>query len=359
MRFSSFVAIRPETVFVTVAACILNSVLLHCTGLYARAEPLSATEQQVERKEVPGQNSAKRLSKYNVDHIGQRGIGRGLDLYSLSRERTLGQNLAASLEHNTKFINDELITEYINKLGQMLVRNSDAEVPFTIKVIDSSGMHAFSLPGGFLYVDKGLITGVDEEAELVSIMAHEIGHVAARHATRALTRKRLADLVSTVGLFTGPIGPAVEDVTGMAGPLSLKKFSRDAEYEADLLGVEYIYTAGYDPQAFVSALEKVDRNEVKMQEMFSKIPGYHLFTKIPFHKQIARSVSSYPLTEERIHQIEAEISTFLPPRRDYVVDTSEFREIKSKLLASEAPVLLRHRAGAEGGKGPILHRNRQ
>jgi predicted Zn-dependent protease len=102
-------------------------------------------------------------------------------------------------------------------------------------------MRAFSLPWGFLYVDSGLILAADGEAELASVMAHEIGHVAARHATRAVTRKDLSDVVSSIALFAGPASVALEDVAGIAGPLSQKKFSRDAEYEADLLGIEYTY----------------------------------------------------------------------------------------------------------------------
>jgi predicted Zn-dependent protease len=313
---------------------------------------------QSESPDVPVKNprKPKTSAKYDVDRIGQRGVGRGINVYSVDRERTLGQSMAASLDRGAKFVSDQTVTNYVNELGQKIVRNSDADVPFTIKVLDSSDMGAFGLPGGFLYVDSGLITALDGEAELAAVMAHEIGHVAARHATRAVTRRRISQVISTVGLFAGPAGLALQDVGGLGGPLSGKKFSRDAEYEADLLGIEYIYAAGYDPEAFLSALEKLHAHELKMKELYSKIPGYQFATKVPFHKQIARTFSNYPLTEDRIRRLQEEVSVFLPDKEEYVSDSSEFHEVKARLLASEAPVLRRPRPGAEPGKGPVLRR---
>jgi predicted Zn-dependent protease len=301
----------------------------------------------------------KKDHKYDVDRIGQRGIGRGTNLYSIDREHAVGERLASSIDRSTKLVNDTSVTNYISALGQKIVRNSDAEFPFTIKVIDSSDMGAFGLPGGFLYVDSGLVTALDAEAELASVMAHEIGHIAARHATRAVTRRRMWDIISSVGLFAGPAGVLLQNVGGIGGPLSGKKFSRDAEYEADLLGIEYTYAAGYDPEAFLSALEKLHAHELSMQDMLAKVPGYHLGAKLPFHKQIARTFSNYPLTEDRLHRLQEEISTFLPDRSDYVFDTSEFRDARARLLAADAPVLRRNRAGSEPGKGPVLRRASQ
>jgi predicted Zn-dependent protease len=321
----------------------------------AQAPPVT----QPANRNAASTKSGKKDGKYDVNRIGQRGIGRGINLYSINHERAVGEKLASSIDGNTKLVNDAAVTNYINALGQKIVRNSDAEFPFTVKVIDSTDMGAFGLPGGFLYVDSGLVTALDAEAELASVMAHEIGHIAARHATRAVTRRRMGDIISSVGLFAGPAGLLLQNVGGIGGPLAGKKFSRDAEYEADLLGIEYTYAAGYDPEAFLSALEKLHAHELTLRDMLAKVPGYHLGTKLPFHKQIARTFSNYPLTEDRIHRLQEEISVFLPDRIEYVFDTSEFRDAKARLLAADAPVLRRNRAGADSGKGPILRRPSQ
>jgi predicted Zn-dependent protease len=358
MRVPSFFAPVGLEVSLRVVGCfvVLTLLLFMTLGTFAETPPSAA--QPVEASSHRGK-PAKVKSKYDVDHIGQRGIGRGLNLYSIDRERALGENLAGSLDSTTKLITEPSVINYINQLGQKIVRNSDAEFPFTIKVIDSDDMGAFGLPGGFLYVDTGLITALDGEAELASVMAHEIGHIAARHATRAVSRRRISNMVSTIGLFAGPAGIVLQDVGGIGGPLSGKKFSRDAEYEADLLGIEYIYAAGYDPEAFLSALEKLHAHELKMQDLLAKVPGYHLATKMPFHKQIARTFSNYPMTEDRIHRLQEEISIFLPDHDNYVLDTSEFHDVKSRLLAAQAPVLRRTHTGADPGKGPVLRRNQE
>jgi predicted Zn-dependent protease len=357
MRVPSFYwPIRSLTLLV-LAAGFLDASLIQFRAATVSAQT-SPAPQPARTNDFPA-NSAKKHRKYDVDRIGQREVGRGINLYSIHRERAVGERLANSIDHNTKLVNDAAVSNYINALAQKIVRNSDAEFAFTIKLVDSSDMGAFGLPGGFLYVDSGLVTALDAEAELASVMAHEIGHIAARHATRAVTRRRMWDIVSSVGLFAGPAGVLLQNAGGIGGPLSDKKFNRNAEYEADLLGIEYTYAAGYDPEAFVSALEKLHAHELTMQDMLAKVPGYHLATKLPFHKQIARSFSNYPLTEDRIHRLQEEISVFLPERSDYIFDTSEFRDVKARLLAADAPVLRRNPAGADPGKGPILRRASQ
>ena len=300
----------------------------------------------------------KKHEKYDIDHIGQRGIGRGFNLYSVKREHELGQGLAASFDRMTRIIHDPVVNDYVNSLAQKIVRYSDADIPFTVKVIDSGDVpRAYGLPGGFLYVDSALILSADGEAELASVMAHEIAHVAARHATRALTRKRVCDVVGSIALVAGPAGMGVADAGGLAGPLSVKKFSRDAEYEADLLGIEYAYAAGYDPQGLLDALEKLHVIEIQRKEELAKVPGAHLASKIPFHSGIAKGFSNYPLTEERIERLQEEIATFLPDRKDYVIDTNEFQEVKARLLASQTLVLHHHGGDSEDdSKGPVLRR---
>jgi predicted Zn-dependent protease len=279
-------------------------------------------------------------------------------MYSINRERTLGQQLSASVDRVVKLVTQTPVMDYVNGLGQKIARQSDSELPFTIKVIDSEDMGVFALPGGFLYVDRGLITGLDSEAELASMMAHEIAHVAARHATRAVTRKRIFKLITTAGMLVGPAGVIVENIGGLGGPLSEKKFDRDAEYEADLLGIEYIYAAGYDPEAFPSALERLYAHAINMQEIYNKIPGYKSVSKLPFHKQIATIFSDYPLMEDRIRRLQEEIVVFLPKREAYICDSSQFHATKAILTAAETPVLRHSHQGSELSKGPVLQRGR-
>jgi len=331
--------------FATLLACPLAGAQPSDAG------PVTPSAQSGSKETIP----AKGAGKYDIAHIGNRGIGRGFNLYSLKREHELGENLAASFDRYSRIIRDDVVNNYINELAQKIIRNSDAEVPFTIRVIDSGDIpRAYGLPGGFLYVDSALILAADGEAELAGVLAHEIAHVAARHATRALTRKQMCNVLGSMALLTGPAGIALEESGGIAGPLSVKKFSRDSEYEADLLAIEYAYVAGYDPDAFLTALEKLHALETERIANLAKIPGYHLVHKLPFHSSIAKGFANYPDTEARIQRLQSEITAFLPNRKDYIVDTDAFQEVKARLMADSIPVLRHHRDGE--GNGPVLRR---
>lgn len=282
--------------------------------------------------------------KYDVDRIGQRNVSRGVNVYSLERERAMGQAMAAVIDRGTTFVADPEVTRYVTELAQKLARHSDAEVPFKIKVIDSLNRRVFALPGGILYVDKGLIVDLDNEAELAALIAHEIAHVAARHATRYATRKQAWNVLSIPIMWaSGPAALGAQQI----GPLDLKKFARDAELEADLLGIEYQYAAGYDPQAFVEALERLSGLENQRRV---KAPT----AKSSLHNQIARAFASYPPTDERIQKVQTEILTFLPERNDYILDTSAFQQVKTRL--GDRPVLRRNRSADNRADGPVLRR---
>ena len=281
--------------------------------------------------------------KYDVDRIGQRNVSRGLNVYSLERERAMGQAMATVVDRSTTFVADSEVNIYVTRLAQNIARHSDAEMPFTIKVIDSLNRRVFALPGGFLYVDKGLIVDVDNEAELAALMAHEIAHVAARHATRFATRKCAWNMLSIPIIWAS--GPAAVG-TQQIGPLNLRKFTRDAEIEADLLGIQYQYAAGYDPQAFVEALEKL--SGLESQHRSKAAPA-----KTSLHDQIARAFASYPPTQERIQKVQTEIS-LLPGRNDYILDTSAFQQLKARL--ADRPVLHRNRTADTLANGPVLRR---
>jgi predicted Zn-dependent protease len=276
----------------------------------------------------------------DVSAIGNRNVGcsRGMgNWYSLERQIALGKQISQQVETQSKVINDPVISEYINRLGQNIVRNSDSQVPFTIKVIDSDDINAFALPGGFFYVNSGLILAADEEAELAGVMAHEIGHVAACHAARENTRANLMQMMTIPLIFMGgPIGYAAYEGAGLAVPLTFLKFSRGFEAQADYLGVQYMYKAGYDPAAFISFFEKV-------QAMEKKKPG-----------TISKAFETHPQTPDRIQASQEEIAKILPPKAEYIVTTSEFDEVKTRLAAIEN----RHKLNNDekDGKKPTLRR---
>ena len=256
----------------------------------------------------------------DINAIGNRkigGSGAG-NWYSLESEIRMGREYAQMVDSQAKLLDDPMVTEFVNRLGQNLVRNSDAQVPFTIKVIDSDEVNAFSLPGGFLYVNSGLILAADDEAELAGAMAHEIAHVAARHATRQMTRSQLASLLSIpLVLVGGGAGMAIQSIARLAVPLSFTKFSRSFEAEADYLGIEYMYEAGYDPQALVSFFEKIQAQEHGKAG------------------RLARAFASHPQTADRVTKSQAEITRILPVREEYVVTTSDFVTVKAHLFEIE------------------------
>ena len=260
-------------------------------------------------------------SESDVNAIGNRKVGHGPDFYSLEHEIALGKQLAQEVDRSAKFIDDPVVNEYVNRVGQNLVRNSDAQVPFTIKVIDSDQINAFALPGGFFYVNSGLLLHADEESELAGVMAHEIAHVCARHGTRNATKGELMEMASIPLILLGPGGWAgygIYQGLNFALPLTYLKFSRAAESEADFLGLQYMYKAGYDPNSLVTFFEKVQADE-------KKHPG-----------TIPKIFSTHPPTPDRIQNAQKEIATILPARDEYIVTTSEFDQVKKRLMAIES-----------------------
>jgi len=359
MQFCSALDVsRHREIFLNLLCVFAVLVAAICSNAQTpTSDPDEDSTDPTQQKDPVRPEDPKKIAKYDVNRIGHRGIGHGFNIYSQKREHQLGQNLAAAFDSSSRIVNDPVLNDYVNRLAQKIVRNSDAEIPFTVRLIDSSEIpRAYGLPGGFLYVDSALIFAAESEAELAGVMAHEIAHVAARHATRALTRKDLFNVTGSLSMLAGPVGIVLQDASGVAGPLSVKKFSRDSEYEADLLGIEYAYTAGYDPEALLSALEKLHALEASRAAMFAKIPGYHFASKLPFHSQVARGFSNYPLLEERIRRLQTEISTFLPDRRDYIVDTNEFQDIKERLLSLQGPVHLRRHGEDDDPRAPVLRR---
>src|ERR1700733_14523309 len=254
--------------------------------------------------------------KKDPDEIGNRSVDKGLNWYSIEKEIAMGKGLAQEVERQAKNVDDPIIAEYVNRLGQNLVRNSDAKVPFTIKVIDTEEVNAFALPGGFFFVNSGLILKADSEAELAGVMSHEIAHVAARHGTRQATRGEIAQLATIPLIFMGGwTGYGIRQAASVAIPIGYLSFSRGFESEADLLGLEYMYKSGYDPGAFVDFFEKI-------QSLEKKKPG-----------TMAKEFSTHPITEDRITAAQKNIQEYLKERPEYVVTTSEFNDVKTRLMA--------------------------
>jgi predicted Zn-dependent protease len=267
---------------------------------------------------------AKDLAKEknsDIKNIGIRDVNAGqVNFISLDKEIALGRQLAQEVERSSKLLEDWEVTEYVNRIGQNIVRNSDAKVPFVIKVIESDEINALALPGGFFYVNTGLILAANEEAELAGVMAHEIAHVAARHWAEQYTKGQIFNIASLPLIFVGgPIGFGIRQAASILIPLQFLRFSRGAEREADFLGLEYLDKTGYDPTAFVSFFEKVQVQEKER-------PG-----------RLAKAFSTHPPTIDRIQRSQEEVQILLPERREYLVNTSEFDRIKARLAAYENP----------------------
>src|SRR5215471_10328157 len=277
-----------------------------------QAQQQPGSEQPVPQKDTVNPKN----SKENVEAIGDRKVSCHMNWFSLEKEIAIGKSFAQEVERSSKMIDDPVVTEYVNRVGQNLVRNSDARVPFTIKVIDSDEVNAFALPGGFFYVNSGLILRAQEESELAGVMAHEISHVTARHGTCQATKGELMQLASIPAMIFIPYtwaGYAMYQGLNLAIPLTFLKFSRDAEREADFLGIQYMYKAGYDPNSYVTFFERIQADEKRR-------PG-----------TIPKVFSTHPPTPERIENTQKEIARILPERDEYIVTTSEFDGVKSRL----------------------------
>jgi beta-barrel assembly-enhancing protease len=300
---------RRNRLLALIFACLLAGLRL---AGQENQRGISQSQEVQKRKHIAVKDDIQAIGTRN---IGGRGLG---NWYSPEQEVGIGREYSHKIEATIALQTDPVVNEYVNRIGQNLVRNSDSKVPFTIKVIDSEEINAFALPGGFLYVNSGLILAVQEEAELAGVMAHEIAHVSAHHATRQMTHSQIFNLASIPLVFVGGgVAIAIKEAAALAMPLTLTTFSRSFEAEADYLGVEYLYQAGYDPQAFISFFER-------LQALEKQKPG-----------SIAKMFSNHPQTVDRIRKTQVEIAKILPPREAYVISTSDFDEVKSRLAAIE------------------------
>lgn len=327
---------RPNRLFVLVLMAIM----------FLTTIPANAEDKKAKNNSGAGSKptSSKLDDKENPEKIGKRDINkRQINFYSAEKEVAIGQQLAQEVERTLKLVDDPVVNEYINRVGQNIVLNSDAKVPFTIRVIDSDEINAFALPGGFFFVNKGLILAADNESEIAGVMAHEIAHVAARHGTEQVSKGQLLQFGSIPLIFLGgPIGVLARTGANFALPLTFLKFSRGAENEADILGAQYAWASGYDPAGMVSMFEKLSAKEKNK-------PG-----------TMAKIFSDHPATGDRADTVRKLIAQF-PQREEYIVNTSDFLQVKARLQAFSGGN--RNVAAGQGGQGgdrsrPTLKRRR-
>jgi beta-barrel assembly-enhancing protease len=280
----------------------------------------------------------------DVQNIGNRSVsGRIFGIFpnwvSLEKEVAMGNQIAAEFEQTAKLVDDPVISEYVDRIGQNIVKHSDAKVPFHIKVVDTDEVNAFAFPGGFFYVNKGLILAADNEAELAGVMAHEISHVTARHATARMSKGQYLQLFSIPALFVGGYWAqmGIQQALGLGINLELMGVTRESEREADQLGIQYLWNTGYDPNAFVSFFEK-------MQEQEKGKPG-----------RLAGFFRTHPSTEDRITAALDE-QRYLPEKDSYIVDSSEFDHVKSRLQAIDNAEKSEESTGTQEQKRPTLKR---
>jgi len=281
----------------------------------------------------------KKKKKDDIEAIGDRDVDGKVNFYSIEKEIALGKSFADEVARTSKMVRDPMISEYVNRIGQNLVRNSDAKVPFTFQVVDNDAVNAFALPGGYIFVNTGLLTRAQTESEVAGVLAHEIAHVAARHGTRQATRGQLANLgmIPLMILTGGWTGFGIQQAAAFAIPVTFLAFSKGMESEADYLGVQYLYKAGYDPVAFVDFFEK-------LQTMEKTKPG-----------ALASVFRSHPLTDDRIETTQKEIERVLPDKPEYIVDRSEFQDVKERFIAL-ARLEKEERDGSKRRRGPVLRR---
>jgi predicted Zn-dependent protease len=264
---------------------------------------------------APAPDDAK---KKDPDAIGARKVDSGINFYSVEKEIALGKQLAIEVQRQAKILDDPIIDEYISRLTQNLARNSDVKFPVSIQVIDDDIVNAFTLPGGYLFVNTGLIRLSESESELASAISHELGHVAARHYVRQASRNNLLNGATIPLIFLGGVpGLAARELASMGLPIGMYKFSRDFETEADMLGIQYLYKTGYDPTAAIDMLERVDAAE-------QRHPG-----------SVFQLFETHPLTTDRINRTQKNIQQTLPARPEYVVNTSEYEDIRARLVSMQ------------------------
>jgi beta-barrel assembly-enhancing protease len=303
----------------TILAALVSTAF--CAGIPAQAQETN--------------RASNRDSKKDPGRIGDRKVSKGLNFYSLEQEMALGKQLSLEVQKEARILDDPIVSEYVNRLGQNLARNSDVNFPVTFKAIESEEINAFTLPGGYIFINTGLMRLTANEAELASAMAHEIAHSAARHATRQASRNHLFNIGSLpLALLGGIAGMAARQTAGVAIPMAFLRYSREFENEADMLGLEYLWKAGYDPDASIDLFEAMASTERKQ-------PG-----------SVSKLFRTHPITPDRIEKTQKNIEMLLPARSEYVVNTSEYETVRTRL----GELLQARQSDGDDSRRPTLKR---
>jgi predicted Zn-dependent protease len=256
----------------------------------------------------PRPQDKRSKSDADINAIGHRRIVHDANFYSPEREKELGKALSQAVERSSKLLNDPIVAEYIERVAQNVANNSDAHIPVTVRVIDSDVVNAFTLPGGYQYINLGLLLQLHGEAELASLLARGIAHTALRSAAREATKGELMEL-ATVPLILTPAG------WSSTIPLTELKIRRQDELDADYFGLQYLYKAGYDPKCFTDFVQRI------------------WGTSSATAKNVPKVLSIFPPLNERLTALQNEIANTLPPRDGAIVSTAEFDVFKERLPA--------------------------
>lgn len=296
----------------------LNSCLTRSIAIFILAFSCSGSVLRA----CPAPQTKPPRSDEDITAIGHRNVGKGINLYSLEKEKKLGEQLAKEVERSSKILDDPVVSEYMNRIGQKIAQNSDVRQPITIRVIDSDRIDALTLPGGFQYINTGLILQTDGEAELAGVIARGIAHTAIRSFTKEATKGELMQLATIPLILLGPggwAGNGIYDGLDLSIPVTYLKFRRDAERAADYFGLQYLYKAGYDPESYTRFLERA----------WPEPPTGK-------NKNAAKVFSLFPPLTERLQSMNKEIATILPPQDAAIVTTIEFEDIRDRLRALKA-----------------------
>lgn len=320
--------LRPFAASILMSSMLVSTIVVMPGAAFAQTDTKTTeaakdknAKDKVAAKPTPTPKNVPLSDKENPAMIGKRNINKGSDKFfgwlggSREKEMQIGRQIAMEVEQQTKLVTDPVITEYVNRVGQNIVLHSDAKVPFTIKVIDSDEVNAFALPGGFFFVNRGLILAADNESELAGVMAHEIAHVTARHAMENQGKGTLINygMLATVILGVPVAAPVLQNGGGILAALGMLKFSRGAEEEADRLGVQYLYAAGYDPTGMATMFEKLASQNKKK-------PG-----------TIAKLFSTHPQSTDR-RDASVALAARFPEKEEYIISTSEFQRVRGYLM---------------------------
>ena len=236
----------------------------------------------------------------------------GINLISVDEEKELGTKFTAEIEKQRQVVTDPEVNGYVDRVGKRLITGArEVPFPFTFKVIKDDSVNAFAVPGGHIYVHTGLIKAAASEEELAGVMAHEINHVVARHGTRQLTQQYGYGLVLQLVLGDNP-NMLAQLAASLFGKAGMMHYSREMESQADYLGVETMYKAGFNPEGMVTFFAKLEQpNQAP--------PG-----------QLTKFFSSHPYTADRLQSVRSEIAT-LPPKAYRPEDPETFMRIKARL----------------------------